>query len=299
MPSTSNELASVENLVIAGRKALDSHGFRWRGIEFVLATEDIRELTTWQLKPDFHSLVVHLDGTLETFESEVENGPVKTGPPRTGEIWIVPAAVTYSAKARGAAVRYAEMRLPPDAMSRLAGRAIPVEAIPPLLGIRDELIVACMRRLAYLSERNDDVSIMFGEHLVAALCHHVFATYSAGGEAVGIADTSAISPSMAALLREHIQDRLNKRIRLEELAALTGMAPKPFLKAFRRAFGTTPAQYVIDKRIESARALLADTSLTITEIALMTGFSHHAHLTRTFSRRLGTAPRRYRYLLRS
>ena len=299
MSSTSMELGSVDDLVIAGRKALDSHGFRWRGIEFVLATEDIRELTTWQLKPDFHSLVVHLDGTLETFESEVENGPVKTGPPRTGEIWIVPAAATYAAKARGAAVRYAEMRLPPDAMSRLTGQAVPIEEIPPLLGIRDELIIACMRRLADLSERTDDVSIMFGEHLVAALCHHVFATYSAGREAVEIGYASEISPAIAALLREYVQDRLNKRIRLEELAALTGMAPKPFLKAFRRAFGTTPAQYVIDKRVQSARALLADTSLTITEIALMTGFSHHAHLTRTFSRRLGTPPSRYRHLLRS
>ncbi|MEO9341019.1 AraC family transcriptional regulator [Mesorhizobium sp. SB112] len=285
--------------MIAGRKALDSHGFRWRGIEFVLATEDIRELTTWQLKPDFHSLVVHLDGTLATFESEVENGPVKIGPPRIGEIWIVPAAATYAAKARGAAVRYAEMRLPPDAMSRLTGQAVSIEEIPPLLGIRDELIIACMRRLADLSERTDDVSTMFGEHLVAALCHHVFATYSAGGEALEIGDASAISPAMAALLREYIQDRLNKRIRLEELASLTGMAPKPFLKAFRRAFGTTPGQYVIDKRVENARALLADTSLTITEIALMTGFSHHAHLTRTFSGRLGTPPSRYRHLLRS
>lgn len=299
MSSTDIELGRVDDLVIAGRKALDSHGFRWRGIEFVLATEDIREPTTWQLKPDFHSLVVHLDGMLETFESEVENGPVKTGPPRAGEIWIVPAAATYAAKARGAAVRYAEMRLPPDAMSRLTGRAVPVEALPPLLGIRDELIVACMRRLADLSARRDDISTMFGEHLVAALCHHVFAAYSAGHEPLERNDSSAISPSMAALLREYVQDRLNKRIRLEELAALTGMAPKPFLKAFRRAFGTTPAQYVIDRRVQSARALLADTALTITEIALMTGFSHHAHLTRTFSQRLGTPPSRYRYLLRS
>lgn len=299
MPSTSIEPGNVDDLVIAGRKALDGYGFRWRGIEFVLATEDIRELTTWQLKPEFHSLVVHLDGSLETFESEVENGPVKKGPPRTGEIWMVPAAATYAAKARGATVRYAEMRLPPDSMSRLTGQALPIEEIPPLLGIRDELIIACMRRLADLSERTDDVSIMFGEHLVAALCHHVFATYSASREVVGNGDASAITPALAALLHEYIQDRLNKRIRLEELAALAGMAPKPFLKAFRRAFDTTPAQYVIDKRVESARALLADTALTITEIALMTGFSHHAHLTRTFSQRLGTPPSRYRQLLRT
>lgn len=292
-------LGSVDDLVIAGRKALGSHGFRWRGIEFVLATEDIRELTTWQLKPDFHSLVVHLDGTLETFESEVENGPVKTGSPKSGEIWIVPSATTYAAKAEGAAVRYAEIRLPPDAMSRLMGRAVPVEAIPPLLGVRDELIVACMRRLADLSERTDDISTMFGEHLLASLCHHIFATYSAGRELLQFNDASAISPSMAALLREYIRDRLTKRIRLEELAALTGLAPKPFLKAFCRAFGTTPVQYVIDQRVQSARALLTDTSLTITEIAFMTGFSHHAHLTRTFSERLGAPPSRYRLLVRS
>lgn len=296
---TNIEPVIVEDFLVAGRKALDSYGFRWRGIEFVLATEDIRELTTWQLKPDFHSLVVHLEGTLETFESEVENGPVKTGSPRCGEIWIVPSATTYAAKAKGAAVRYAEIRLPPDAMSRLMGRAVPVEAILPLLGVRDELIVACMRRLADLSERTDDISAMFGEHLVASLCHHVFATYSAGRELLQLDDSSAISSSMAALLREYIQDRLNRRIRLEELAVLTGMAPKPFLKAFYRAFETTPAQYVIDQRIQSARALLTNTSLTITEIALMTGFSHHAHLTRTFSERMGTPPSRYRSLVRS
>lgn len=299
MSSTNTELGSADELVMAGRKALGSHGFRWRGIEFVLATEDIRETTTWQLKPDFHSLVVHLDGILETFESEVEHGPAKTGPPRTGEIWIVPAAAKYAAKAKGAAVRYAEMRLPPDAMSRLTGQAVAVEEIPPLLGIRDELIIACMHRLAELSEQTDDISNMFGEHLVAALCHHVFATYSAGRKAARTDGPSAIPPSTAELLRQYIEDGLNKRLRLEELAALTGLAPKPFLKAFRQTFGVTPGEYVIDKRTQRARALLADTSLSITEIALMTGFSHHAHLTRTFSRRLGMPPSRYRRLLRS
>ena len=80
---------------------------------------------------------------------------------------------------------------------------------------------------------------------------------------------------------------LGVRRLLDDLAAVAGMSVHNFLRAFRKSFGTTPAQYVIDQRLRRARWLLTNTAHDIVAIALETGFSSHSHLTATMHRRHG------------
>jgi AraC family transcriptional regulator, carnitine catabolism transcriptional activator len=63
---------------------------------------------------------------------------------------------------------------------------------------------------------------------------------------------------------------------------------------FKRGTGMTMKEYQTSCRIERACQLLSATSLPISEIALMTGFSDGAHLSNSFSHALGVAPARYR-----
>jgi AraC family transcriptional regulator len=58
--------------------------------------------------------------------------------------------------------------------------------------------------------------------------------------------------------------------------------------------GMTPHQYVIQQRIERARILLRDPSLSISEISLACGFTNQSHFTRLFRKHTGVTPKTYR-----
>jgi AraC family transcriptional regulator len=279
---------------IDGRKTLSETGFSWSGIEFVSAIEDIRRQVQWHLKPGFHSIVVHLDGRMKSFESRVENGPFRTATPIDGDIWIVPAECNFSATALGNSVQYGELRFTPNALSQLLGSDYPAEAIKPQLEVRDEFIYHSIRKLSLAINRMDDLAIMFGKSVVATLCYYFFSNYTSRLTPTTKSDYSSFSTMTLSQLEQFINDELASRITLEKMAAIADLPPRGFLIAFRRAFGMTPIQYIISRRLTRAQQLLANTTADITEIALMTGFSHHAHLSRTFKQWIGLSPSDYR-----
>jgi len=63
---------------------------------------------------------------------------------------------------------------------------------------------------------------------------------------------------------------------------------------FKHSTGLPPHRYVVRRRVERAKVLLADTELTIAAIAGRCGFSHHQHLAASFSQLVGTTPSRFR-----
>ena len=62
------------------------------------------------------------------------------------------------------------------------------------------------------------------------------------------------------------------------------------------ATGMTPHRYLLSRRIERARRLLAETNMSIAQIAYLCGFSSQAHLTIAFRRLVGHTPGGYRQL---
>jgi len=72
------------------------------------------------------------------------------------------------------------------------------------------------------------------------------------------------------------------------------MSPYHFARSFKAATGLSPHQYVVHRRVERAKALLADTGLTIAEVARAVGFSNHSHLASHVRRLLGVSPRALR-----
>ncbi len=92
----------------------------------------------------------------------------------------------------------------------------------------------------------------------------------------------------------YIRDQYKAPVTLEELAAVAGMAPKYFCRAFAQMTGKTPIAYLNYYRIEQASERLAFTQDPVTEIALGCGFNDVSHFSRTFSRYKGMPPTVYR-----
>ena len=95
-------------------------------------------------------------------------------------------------------------------------------------------------------------------------------------------------------IKQLIESRLGADLTLLELAAESGYSRSHFLRVFHATTGITPHHYVLMRRIERARQLLAETDLSIAEIAYRCGFANQAHLTLAFRRDCGVTPGEYR-----
>jgi AraC family transcriptional regulator len=95
---------------------------------------------------------------------------------------------------------------------------------------------------------------------------------------------------------DYMESRLEDDIGLGELAAVAGMRPHYFCRAFRLSLGVPPYRFLINRRIERAKLLLSSTDTSITGIALSLGFANHAHFSTTFRRTVGRSPVAYRKL---
>ena len=98
------------------------------------------------------------------------------------------------------------------------------------------------------------------------------------------------------LIDEAIDDKLNTKLTVQELADVLGLSAGFFSRAFKAAVGKAPHEYIIDRRVARARALLHGTRLTLSTVALDSGFASHAHMTAVFRSHLGVTPSELRSL---
>ena len=93
---------------------------------------------------------------------------------------------------------------------------------------------------------------------------------------------------------QYVQDNLHRELRLAELSGLVHMSPYHFARLFKRSTGVSPHRFLVQRRIEQARALLAAQPLPIAEIARSVGFRTPSHFATTFRRVSGITPSAYR-----
>jgi len=100
-----------------------------------------------------------------------------------------------------------------------------------------------------------------------------------------------LAPWQIGRVLSHIDRNLESRLMVTELAALTRLSPSYFSRVFHASFGVSPHHYVLHRRIQTAQTLMLNPDATLSSIALLTGFSDQAHMSRTFRRLIGVTPR--------
>ena len=97
---------------------------------------------------------------------------------------------------------------------------------------------------------------------------------------------------------QYLGGHFTEAISMKEMAELAGLSPTHFNARFREVLRMTPTSYVLSRRIEFARRLLAQTSKEIVEIATETGFFDQSHFTKRFRKVTGLTPQEYRQRFR-
>lgn len=171
---------------------------------------------------------------------------------------------------------------------------------PPVEVLRTahpDFVETMMRRILALHAKTGPTARASAEALFGALL----------GELVRESTTRSDDPAEAGLDRHHreIMQRLAAEIRehpggarsVAALAKSAGYSVDHFSRVFEKVIGQRPQECVIAARLARARQLLAETGLTISQIAEALGFRDVFFFSRQFTQRTGQTPTAYRAAL--
>ncbi len=115
-----------------------------------------------------------------------------------------------------------------------------------------------------------------------------FMVYNPGSGADG-SSTEAVEKALM-----YISEHFTEDIPISRLAGISGLSDYYFIRIFRQNTGYTPHEYIVNRRMASARYLLKYTQLTVKEICFSTGFSCESVFCNAFRKHHRMTPRQYR-----
>lgn len=95
-------------------------------------------------------------------------------------------------------------------------------------------------------------------------------------------------------VREYLEKKFDERITLKSLADRFSLTREHLCRSFTAAFGVSPIHYLNECRYKHARTLLAETDMSVTEVAAATGYSSIHYFSRAFSGAAGVSPYEFR-----
>lgn len=174
-------------------------------------------------------------------------------------------------------------------IARTAGFAL------PCMGQPDPVMHGLALALLGNVEQPNERSALFVDHIGLAFHAHVTTVYGhAAGRTHALA--GALSPWQLRRALDFIHAHLDGDPTIAQLAQECGLSPGYFARAFRQSTGVSPHQWLMQKRVDRARALLSVGRMDLAEIALACGFVDQSHFTRVFARIEGQTPGRWRRL---
>ncbi len=90
---------------------------------------------------------------------------------------------------------------------------------------------------------------------------------------------------------EYIRQHADRPVTIKEVAASIELSDSHFRRAFKIATGLPPHRWLLSVRIGEAQKLLKEGVVSLSEIALETGFVDQSHFSRTFQKVIGVSPR--------
>ncbi len=246
-----------------------------------------------------YGLSMHL-GSPMTMDRRVDAGPWRRELLGPGTVSVMTRAVP-SVWHWTAPTKATHLYLSPGSLTRVCAdvfdREIADVRLRDVLGADDEILRSCIETMTEEVRTHG----LGGQLLVDALATQVWVQllrryaevtfHESPGSRVRNAGLSRLQ---AKIVTRYIEERLDQRLRLAELAQVAHVSVNHFLRQFKLRFGCAPHVYVIQRRLELAKRLLAKTGLPIKDVAAHSGFADQSHMSRTFQRYLRTSPRSFR-----
>jgi AraC family transcriptional regulator len=160
-------------------------------------------------------------------------------------------------------------------------------------GVQDPQVEHVIRALEADLEAGVPGGRLFGDSLLCALAVHLQRSYAVSPPRDAKPGNGLPRARLNRVI-EYIEANLDREIALSALADTAGMSPHYFSELFKQSLHFSPYQYVLRRRIEHARQLLSQPSVTVLEVAVRSGFSDQSQFTKLFRRVVGVTPGAYR-----
>jgi AraC-like DNA-binding protein len=163
----------------------------------------------------------------------------------------------------------------------------------PGVGVDDAVMRALVASLMPAFENPEQASRVFVEHVTLAVGVHV-ATIYGGMKSLARPARGGLAPWQMKRVEDSLAANLEGDVSLADLANDCGVSTSHFSRAFRQSTGLSPHQWLLRYRVEHAKALLVDRTLSLSDVALACGFADQSHFNRVFARLTGLAPGAWR-----
>ena len=269
---------------------LSSHRAGWKGIHFAYYYQSAYEMPSI-ICPQ-HVITI----STNQHELRLKQGKsCRTEFYTPGYIGILPANHPSPTVQCNGEIESFHLNIDPTVLARVAHESIDDDYVElaPNFKANDPLIYSMGWELKTELELGGVDSYLYAESMATALSVHLLRRYST--KQLRLRDHADGLPKR--IFREviaYINDNLEKELRLADLAAVVNMSPHYFCKQFKQSTGVAPHQYIIERRIERAKLLLAKRNLNIADIVQQVGFKSQSHFTRVFHQKTSVTPKRYR-----
>jgi AraC-like DNA-binding protein len=164
----------------------------------------------------------------------------------------------------------------------LGGRALPFVGEPV-----QNLTPASQRMAALLANIDGPVSDLARAEIAVTIADSLSTLSGRYSHGRALVDTRAVE-----LAREYLAAHACEQAPAEALEKITGTDRFTLARHFRRAFGISPDQYRIRRRLDLARSAI-ESGVSLAQAAANAGFADQSHLTRRFKQAYGLTPGRW------
>lgn len=270
---------------VATAQALD-----WPGMLFEAGRNDVVEVDDLTLA--HHYIGINADDRPVTMEVKEPHGyrAVRLDP---GTGWLTPAGHGFSLRVRAAGPHaYVRISFDPvrfDWLASASGDTARPVALQRSYAIGGPQVRHLVSALAEEARAGTPSGLAYVDTLTAALALQLV-------KQAGVAAPrreharGGLAPGVRRRILELMDARAGERLTLDALAREAGLSPAHFARAFKESVGRAPHQHLMTLRLERARRLLDRADVSLSDVAMRTGFADQAHFTRFFKRRFGVTP---------
>ena len=270
------------------QQTLSSHDADWRNLIFEHYCQPAGEMPEVAFK--HHTIVVSLRQIV--MESKMDGRWQNQTIPK-GETIVIPAQLNYWSVDRTDS-EFVVLSLNPQELQRNNQELFKGEEFEliPTFARPDPFIYGTVLALQQQLLSDFHGSYLYAESMLNSLGVHLLHQYA--NRQPQIKYYGGLAPHKLKQAIEYINDHLDKRIKLDDVAQLLDLSSYYFCREFRNSVGVSPYRYIIDRRIEKAQELIKNTKLSLADVAYESGFSSQSQMTQHFRKSVGVTPKVYR-----